>query len=87
VTLLADTAIEAVGAAESAVMGGGALGPLQRVPFTVKDALDTAGIATMRCRRAGSSVAAHMMNRSRMSAPICCFKIGSQNRTIRTHAG
>ena len=45
VTLVADKALEAK-RAEAAVTAGDRLGPLHGVPFTVKDALDTAGVPT-----------------------------------------
>lgn len=48
VTLVADQALAGAKKAEEAVMMGEALGPLHGVPFTVKDALDTAGIPTQR---------------------------------------
>jgi Asp-tRNA(Asn)/Glu-tRNA(Gln) amidotransferase A subunit family amidase len=51
VTVLADEALEAARAAESAVMRGGALGPLHGVPFTIKDSLDSAGVRTVRGSR------------------------------------
>jgi aspartyl-tRNA(Asn)/glutamyl-tRNA(Gln) amidotransferase subunit A len=45
-TLLADNALAAAKIAETAVMSGAALGPLHGVPFTIKDSIDAAGIAT-----------------------------------------
>jgi aspartyl-tRNA(Asn)/glutamyl-tRNA(Gln) amidotransferase subunit A len=48
VTLLADSALKAADAAEKAVMSGAELGPLHGVPFTIKDAIDTAGVLTQR---------------------------------------
>jgi aspartyl-tRNA(Asn)/glutamyl-tRNA(Gln) amidotransferase subunit A len=48
VTLVAEQALEAAKAAEGAVMAGAELGPLHGVPFTAKDALDTAGVPTQR---------------------------------------
>jgi aspartyl-tRNA(Asn)/glutamyl-tRNA(Gln) amidotransferase subunit A len=48
VTLVAEQALEAAKAAEAAVMAGADLGPLHGVPFTAKDALDTAGVLTQR---------------------------------------
>jgi len=44
----ADNALEAAKAAEQAVMRGDTLGPLQGVPFTAKDSIDTAGVLTQR---------------------------------------
>lgn len=44
----ADMALDAAKAAEQAVMAGERLGPLHGVPFTVKDSIDTAGVATQR---------------------------------------
>ena len=51
VTLLGEQAMSAAVAAERAVAPGDDLGPLHGVPFTVKDSLDTAGIATQRGSR------------------------------------
>src|SRR5205823_8253688 len=48
VVTLADGALEAAKAAEAAVLSGEELGPLHGVPFTVKDSIDTAGVATQR---------------------------------------
>jgi aspartyl-tRNA(Asn)/glutamyl-tRNA(Gln) amidotransferase subunit A len=48
VTLLADSALKAADAAEKEVMSGAELGPLHGVPFTIKDAIDTAGVLTQR---------------------------------------
>lgn len=48
IVTLADTVLAAAKAAEAAVMKGGELGPLHGVPFTVKDSIDTAGVATQR---------------------------------------
>jgi len=46
VTLMADQALAAAKIAENAVMSGAALGPLHGVPFSIKDAIDAAGIPT-----------------------------------------
>jgi aspartyl-tRNA(Asn)/glutamyl-tRNA(Gln) amidotransferase subunit A len=48
VTLVGEQALANAKIAEAAVMNGSALGPLHGVPFTVKDALDTAGVLTQR---------------------------------------
>ena len=48
VTLMADEALRAADAADRAVASGAALGPLHGVPFSIKDALDTAGVLTQR---------------------------------------
>ncbi|MDB5893928.1 MAG: amidase, partial [Rhodoferax sp.] len=48
IVTLADGAIESAHAAEAAVMAGAELGPLHGVPFTAKDSIDTAGVATQR---------------------------------------
>jgi aspartyl-tRNA(Asn)/glutamyl-tRNA(Gln) amidotransferase subunit A len=48
VVTLADGALKAAKAAEAAVLAGGELGPLHGVPFTVKDSIDTADVATQR---------------------------------------
>ncbi|RSM45755.1 amidase [Amycolatopsis balhimycina DSM 5908] len=44
----AESALAAARAADAAVASGEALGPLHGVPFTVKDALDVAGVVTTR---------------------------------------
>jgi aspartyl-tRNA(Asn)/glutamyl-tRNA(Gln) amidotransferase subunit A len=46
-----EDAEERARAAESAVLAGDALGPLHGVPFTIKDAFDTAGVRTARGSR------------------------------------
>jgi aspartyl-tRNA(Asn)/glutamyl-tRNA(Gln) amidotransferase subunit A len=51
VTLVAEAALEAADTAQVAVMSGDALGPLHGVPFTIKDAIDTAGALTQRGSR------------------------------------
>jgi aspartyl-tRNA(Asn)/glutamyl-tRNA(Gln) amidotransferase subunit A len=48
VTLMADDALRAADAADRAVAAGDVLGPLHGVPFSIKDALDTAGVPTQR---------------------------------------
>ena len=48
VTLLAEDALKGADAADKAVASGAALGPLHGVPFSIKDALDTAGVLTQR---------------------------------------
>ena len=48
IVTLAESALHAAKAAEAAVLAGGELGPLHGVPFTVKDSIDTAGVATQR---------------------------------------
>lgn len=48
VTLMRDDALKAAKAAEKAVLNGDTLGPLHGVPFSIKDALDTAGVLTQR---------------------------------------
>ena len=51
VTLMADAALKSADAADKAVASGAELGPLHGVPFTIKDALDTAGVLTQRGSR------------------------------------
>ena len=51
VTLLAEDALRAADAAQAAVMSGTELGPLHGVPFTIKDAIDTAGVLTQRASK------------------------------------
>lgn len=48
IVTIADNALKAAKAAEAAVLAGEELGPLHGVPFTVKDSIDTAGVATQR---------------------------------------
>jgi aspartyl-tRNA(Asn)/glutamyl-tRNA(Gln) amidotransferase subunit A len=48
VTLMGDAALKAADAADKAVAAGAPLGPLHGVPFSIKDALDTAGVPTQR---------------------------------------
>ncbi len=51
VTLLREEALAAAKVAEKAVLEGAPLGPLHGVPFTIKDAFDTAGVLTQRGSR------------------------------------
>ena len=51
VTLMADDALRSADAADKVVADGAALGPLHGVPFSIKDALDTAGVLTQRGSR------------------------------------
>jgi aspartyl-tRNA(Asn)/glutamyl-tRNA(Gln) amidotransferase subunit A len=48
VTLMAEEALKGADAADTAVASGAPLGPLHGVPFSIKDALDTAGVLTQR---------------------------------------
>jgi aspartyl-tRNA(Asn)/glutamyl-tRNA(Gln) amidotransferase subunit A len=48
IVTLADNALAAARAAEADVLAGKELGVLHGVPFTVKDSIDTAGVATQR---------------------------------------
>jgi aspartyl-tRNA(Asn)/glutamyl-tRNA(Gln) amidotransferase subunit A len=48
IVTVAEGALEAAKAAEAAVLAGDELGPLHGVPFTAKDSIDTAGVATQR---------------------------------------
>ena len=51
VTLMAEDALKSADAADRAVAAGAVLGPLHGVPFSIKDALDTAGVLTQRGSR------------------------------------
>ena len=51
VTLMSENALEAADVADRDVREGVALGPLHGVPFSIKDALDTAGVLTQRGSR------------------------------------
>jgi aspartyl-tRNA(Asn)/glutamyl-tRNA(Gln) amidotransferase subunit A len=48
VTLMGEAALQAADTADKAVANGAQLGPLHGVPFSIKDALDTAGVLTQR---------------------------------------
>ena len=48
VTLMAEDALKGADNADRAVAAGSVLGPLHGVPFSIKDALDTAGVLTQR---------------------------------------
>jgi aspartyl-tRNA(Asn)/glutamyl-tRNA(Gln) amidotransferase subunit A len=48
VTLMGGEALKAADAADRAVASGAELGPLHGVPFSIKDALDTAGVPSQR---------------------------------------
>jgi aspartyl-tRNA(Asn)/glutamyl-tRNA(Gln) amidotransferase subunit A len=48
VTLMAEQTLTSADAADKAVTSGASLGPLHGVPFSIKDALDTAGVLTQR---------------------------------------
>ena len=48
IVTVADSALQAAREADDAVGAGRELGPLHGVPFTVKDSIDTAGVATQR---------------------------------------
>jgi aspartyl-tRNA(Asn)/glutamyl-tRNA(Gln) amidotransferase subunit A len=48
VTIMAEDALTNADAADKAVTSGASLGPLHGVPFSIKDALDTAGVLTQR---------------------------------------
>jgi aspartyl-tRNA(Asn)/glutamyl-tRNA(Gln) amidotransferase subunit A len=51
VTLMADAALKGADAADKAIANGAELGPLHGVPFTIKDAIDTAGVLTQRASK------------------------------------
>jgi len=46
IVTIADNALKAAKAAETAVLAGNTLGPLHGVPFTAKDSIDSAGVLT-----------------------------------------
>jgi aspartyl-tRNA(Asn)/glutamyl-tRNA(Gln) amidotransferase subunit A len=69
VTLMDQTALQAADAADAAVKQGAPLGPLHGVPFTIKDALDTAGVAT---KRGSKLFAGHVPERD--AAAVTRFK-------------
>ena len=46
VTLMGEQALKDAAAADKAVTAGKKLGPLHGVPFSIKDAIDTAGVLT-----------------------------------------
>src|SRR5215470_9477045 len=46
VTLMGEQALKDAAAADKAVAAGEKLGPLHGVPFSIKDAIDTAGVPT-----------------------------------------
>ncbi|SEK17239.1 aspartyl-tRNA(Asn)/glutamyl-tRNA(Gln) amidotransferase subunit A [Variovorax sp. OK212] len=48
IVTIAEDAMASARTAEAAVMAGAELGPLHGVPFTAKDSIDTAGVATQR---------------------------------------
>jgi aspartyl-tRNA(Asn)/glutamyl-tRNA(Gln) amidotransferase subunit A len=48
VTLMGEAALKAADIADKAVANGAEIGPLHGVPFSIKDALDTAGVQTQR---------------------------------------
>jgi aspartyl-tRNA(Asn)/glutamyl-tRNA(Gln) amidotransferase subunit A len=48
VTLMGEAALKAADGADKAVASGAEIGPLHGVPFSIKDALDTAGVLTQR---------------------------------------
>src|SRR3954468_24793323 len=48
IVTLADRALDDARAADAAVKAGAPLGALHGVPFTAKDSIDTAGVATQR---------------------------------------
>ncbi len=51
VTLMTEDALKSVDAADKALNDDAELGPLHGIPFTIKDALDTAGVLTQRGSR------------------------------------
>jgi aspartyl-tRNA(Asn)/glutamyl-tRNA(Gln) amidotransferase subunit A len=64
IVTVAEGALAAAKIAEAAVMAGDQLGPLHGVPFTAKDSIDTAGVAT---QRGSPSGAAYRMSTPRAS--------------------
>jgi aspartyl-tRNA(Asn)/glutamyl-tRNA(Gln) amidotransferase subunit A len=51
VTLMADDALRSADLADKTVKAGAERGPLHGVPFTIKDAIDTAGVLTQRASK------------------------------------
>jgi aspartyl-tRNA(Asn)/glutamyl-tRNA(Gln) amidotransferase subunit A len=71
-TLLAESALKAADATEKAVMNSAQLGPLHGVPFTIKDAIDTAGVLTQR----GSKIFAGNIPEKHATVDKYRFKFG-----------
>ena len=72
VTLMTEDALNAADAADRAVADGAVLGPLHGVPFSIKDALDTAGVLTQCGSKlfAGYSPTADATVVARFRAPV-----------------
>jgi aspartyl-tRNA(Asn)/glutamyl-tRNA(Gln) amidotransferase subunit A len=86
VTLLAEDALKSADAADHAVKNGEALGPLHGVPFTIKDAIDTAGVLTQRGSKIFSSNIqqkdASVVTRFRSRRPIFLSSRPGRKQTI-----
>jgi len=91
VTLMRDNAVNTAKAAEKAVMNGDVLGPLHGVPFSIKDALDTAGVLTQRGSRlfAGNIPAqdATAVARFKAAGGIPLLKSNLPEFPVRTSSG
>jgi Asp-tRNA(Asn)/Glu-tRNA(Gln) amidotransferase A subunit family amidase len=73
VTLMADDALRGADLADKAVKAGAELGPLHGVPFTIKDAIDTAGVLT---QRASKSLPEIFPQRTPPSLPVSKLQAG-----------
>jgi aspartyl-tRNA(Asn)/glutamyl-tRNA(Gln) amidotransferase subunit A len=75
VTLMAEDALTSADAADKALASGAPLGPLRGVPFSIKDALDTAGVLTQRGSNSSpATFPTRMRPRSRASRPPAGFR-------------
>src|ERR1700719_1419934 len=80
VTLMAEQALTSADAADKAVTSGASLGPLHGVPFSIKDALDTAGVLTQR----GSKLFAGNIP-DRDATAVARFKAAGGIPLMKTH--
>src|ERR1700743_3163669 len=78
IVTMADSALKEAEKAEAAVMSGAQVGPLHGVPFTVKDAIDTAGVLTQRgspiFKGRGPGTDAHVVARLKAAGAILIAK-------------